>query len=92
MYLKYLLISTKCIYLQYQNIITMTKIQDFNEVVRFCEQKKQTGDVQTIARMFGFTTDAIRMRLSRKHEETYKALYKVIEQRENLIKEYQTSN
>ncbi len=67
----------------------MTKVQNFSQIVTICEQKKQTGDIQTVARMFGFTTDAIRMRLSRKHEETYKALYRVIEQRENLIKEFQ---
>lgn len=69
----------------------MTKVQKFSEIVTFCEQKKQTGDIQTVARMFGFTTDAIRMRLTRKNEETYRALYRVIEQRESLIKEYQNN-
>ena len=66
----------------------MTKIMDFNEIVTICEQKKQTGDVLTLSKMLGHTTDAIRMRLSRKDDETYKALYKIIEQREKLIKEY----
>ncbi len=76
--------------MQHQNIITMTKIKKFNEIVTICEQKKQTGDTQTVAKMIGATTEATRMRLSRKDEKAYKALYKVIEQRENLIKEYQT--
>lgn len=69
----------------------MTKVQKFSEIVTFCERKKQTGDIQTVARMFGFTTDAIRMRLTRKNEEAYRALYRVIEQRESLIKEYQNN-
>ena len=67
----------------------MTKIIEFSEIVMICEQKKQTGDVQTLSRMFRVTTDAIRMRMSRKDERTYKALYQIIEQRENLIKEIQ---
>lgn len=66
----------------------MAKIQDFKEVVRFCEQKKQTGDTHTLSKVIGVTTDAIRMRLIRKHEETYRVLYRIINQRENLIKEY----
>lgn len=75
--------------MQHHNNITMTNIQDFTEIVRFCEQKKQTGDIQTLSKMFGYTTDAIRMRLVRKHIETYRALYRIIKQREDLIKEYQ---
>lgn len=67
----------------------MTKVIDFSEIVRICEQKKQTGDIQTLSRMFGYTTDAIRMRLSRKDEQTYKALYEIVQQRENLIQKYQ---
>ncbi len=77
------------LYLQHQNIITMTKIRNFDEIVRFCEQKKQTGDIQTVSKMFGYTTDAIRMRLTRKDKATYEALCEVIEQRESLIKKYQ---
>lgn len=73
----------------HQNNVTMTKVIDFSEIVRICEQKKQTGDIQTLSKMFGYTTDAIRMRLSRKDEETYKALYEIIEQREKLIEKYQ---
>lgn len=69
----------------------MTKIENLDEIVRFCEHKKQTGDIQTLSKMFGYTTDAIRMRLTRKDKDTYKALYKVIEARENLIQEYQKS-
>lgn len=67
----------------------MTKIVEFNEIVTTCEQKKQIGDIQTLSRMLGYTTDAIRMRLTRKDEKTYKALYEIIEQRENLIQKYQ---
>ncbi|MFX1668502.1 hypothetical protein JZ968_10095 [Riemerella anatipestifer] len=67
----------------------MTKVKEFSEIVRFCEQKKQTGDVQTLSKMFGYTTDAIRMRLTRKDKPTYEALYEVIEARENLIQKYQ---
>ena len=52
----------------------MTKVMEFSEIVRICEQKKQTGDIQTLSKMFGYTTDAIRMRLTRKDERTYKAL------------------
>lgn len=68
----------------------MTKVIEFPEIVRICEQKKQTGDIQTLSKMFGFTTDAIRMRLTRKDVKTYEALYEIIEQREFLIKKYQT--
>ena len=39
--------------------------------------------------MLGYTTDAIRMRLARRDEATYNALYEIIEQRENLIEKYQ---
>lgn len=68
----------------------MTKVLEFGEIVRICEQKKQTGDIQTLSKMFGFTTDAIRMRLTRKDKPTYEALFEIIEQREKLIKKYQT--
>lgn len=67
----------------------MTKIQEFSEIVTICEQKKQTGDIQTLSRMFGYTTDAIRMRLTRKDKKTYQALYEIISQRESLIQKYQ---
>lgn len=67
----------------------MAKIQDFSEIVRFCERKKQTGDVLTLSKMMGCTTDAMRMRLSRKDEKAYKALYEIVKQREELINNYQ---
>lgn len=67
----------------------MTKVMEFSDIVRICEQKKQTGDILTLSKMLGHTTDAIRMRLSRKDEKTYEALYQIIEQRENLIQKYQ---
>lgn len=67
----------------------MAKIKEFSEIVTICEQKKQTGDIQTLSRIFGCTTDAIRMRLTRKDEKTYQALYAIINQRENLIQNYQ---
>lgn len=75
--------------MRHQNNVTITKVKDFKEIVTICEQKKQTGYIQTLSRMFGFTTDAIRMRLTRKDKTTYEALYEVIEQREELIKKYQ---
>lgn len=65
-----------------------TKVKELSEIVRICEQKKQTGDVLTLSKMLGYTTDAIRMRLSRKDETTYKALYEIISQRENLIQKF----
>nr|DAX36470.1 MAG TPA: RNA polymerase sigma-E factor [Caudoviricetes sp.] len=67
----------------------MAKIIQFSEIVRICEQKKQTGDIQTLSKMLGYSTDAIRMRLSRKDKKTYEALYELIEQRECLITKYQ---
>ncbi|SDE08657.1 hypothetical protein [Riemerella columbipharyngis] len=67
----------------------MTNVKNFSEIVRICEQKKQTGDIQTLSKMFGYTTDAIRMRLTRKDKATYEALYEVIDARENLIQKYQ---
>ena len=67
----------------------MAKVMEFSEIVRICEQKKQTGDILTLSKMLGYTTDAIRMRLARRDEVTYNALYEIIEQRENLIEKYQ---
>ena len=67
----------------------MTKVIQFSEIVRICEQKKQTGDIQSLSKMLGCTTDAIRMRLQREDEKTYEALYELIEQREYLITKYQ---
>lgn len=29
----------------------MTKVKEFSEIVRICEQKKQTGDIQTLSKM-----------------------------------------
>ena len=75
--------------MRYQNIITMAKVMEFSEIVRICEQKKQTGDILTLSKMLGYTTDTIRMRLARRDEATYNALYEIIEQRENLIEKYQ---
>ena len=74
--------------MQHQNIITMAKVMEFSEIVRICEQKKQTGDILTLSKMLGYTTDTIRMRLARRDEATYNALYEIIEQRENLIEKY----
>ena len=44
------------LYLQHQNIITMAKVMEFSEIVRICEQKKQTGDILTLSKMLGYTT------------------------------------
>lgn len=67
----------------------MTKVLELSEIVTICEQKKQTGDIFTLSKMFQMTTDAIRMRLTRKDERTYRALYTIIEQREELIENFQ---
>ena len=74
--------------MQHQNIITMAKVMEFSEIVRICEQKKQTNDILTLSKMLGYTTDTIRMRLARRDEATYNPLYEIIEQRENLIEKY----
>lgn len=66
-----------------------TKVQDFNEIVRFCEQKRQTGDYQTLANILGVNTDAARMQIYRKTEKAVMILYKIIKQREELKKEIQ---
>ena len=66
----------------------MAKVMEFSEIVRICEQKKQTNDILTLSKMLGYTTDTIRMRLARRDEATYNALYEIIEQRENLIEKY----
>ena len=39
--------------MQHQNIITMAKVMEFSEIVRICEQKKQTGDILTLSKMLG---------------------------------------
>ena len=43
--------------MQHQNIITMAKVMEFSEIVRICEQKKQTGDILTLSKMLGYTTE-----------------------------------
>lgn len=67
----------------------MAKIMDFSEIVRICEQKKQTGDYQTIANILNVNIDAARMRVYRKDEKAVTILYKIIQQREELKREYQ---
>ncbi len=74
--------------MSHQNIITMTKVVELSEIVTICEQNKQTGDVYTLSKMFNMTTDAIRMRISRKDERTYRALYIIVCQREQLINDF----
>ena len=36
----------------------MTKVIQFSEIVRICEQKKQTGDIYTLSKMLDCITDA----------------------------------
>jgi hypothetical protein len=67
----------------------MTKVIQFSEIVRICEQKKQTGDIYTLSKMLNCSTDATRMRLQRGDEKAYKAFYYLIVERENLINNYQ---
>ncbi|MGV4438085.1 hypothetical protein [Ornithobacterium rhinotracheale] len=67
----------------------MTKVKEINEIVRICEQKKQTGDYQTLAKALGTTIDAARMRFYRKDENAVRVLHRIIEQRESLTQEFQ---
>lgn len=67
----------------------MTKIIDFSEMVRICEQKRQTGDYQTLANVLEVNTDTARMRVYRKDEKAVRILYRIIQQREELKREYQ---
>lgn len=67
----------------------MTKVIQFSEIVRICEQKKQRGDIFTLSKMLDCSSDATRMRLSRGDEKAYNALYDLIIQRQNLINKYQ---
>lgn len=67
----------------------MTKVMDFPEMVRICEQKRQTGDYQTLANVLEVNTDTARMRVYRKDEQAVRILYRIIQQREDLKREYQ---
>lgn len=64
------------------------KIQDLNEIVRICEQKKKYGDFMTLANVLNINVDTARMRYYRKNEEAIKLLYSIIEQRENLLEKF----
>jgi hypothetical protein len=66
----------------------MAKIQEFSEIVRICEQKKQTGDYTTVANILGINVDTARMRVYRKDEEACNLLYRVIQHREALKEEF----
>lgn len=61
-----------------------------SEIIRYCEQKRQVGDYLTLARAMNKTVDAVRMRLNRNDEETYRVLYAIIENRERIIKGIRT--
>lgn len=56
-----------------------------NEIVAICEQKKQTGDYQTLAKILKTTVDSARMRYYRKDKTTVLRLYEIIRQREDLV-------
>lgn len=60
-----------------------------DELVRICEQKKQTGDYQTLAKILRTTVDSARMRYYRKDKTAIQALYKIIEQRDSLVDNFQ---
>lgn len=63
---------------------------EFLDIIRFCEQKRQVGDYLTLSRALGKTVDAVRMRLNRNDEETYRALYAIIENRERVVEGIRT--
>ncbi len=63
----------------------MTKVENIDELVRICEQKKQTGDFQTLSKILNTTTEAARMRYYRKDEDAVKAMYSIIENRDVFI-------
>ncbi|MDO4763870.1 MAG: hypothetical protein Q4A00_05760 [Flavobacteriaceae bacterium] len=67
----------------------MTKIMEISEIFRKCEQKRQTGDYQTLAKVLNTTVDAARMRYRRNDEKAVRTLYSIIEQRDKLIEKYQ---
>lgn len=61
-----------------------------SEIIRYCEQKRQVGDYLTLARAMNKTVDAVRMRLNRNDEETYRVLYAIIENRERVVEGIRT--
>lgn len=67
----------------------MTKVMEISEIFRKCEQKRQTGDYQTLAKALNITVDAARMRYRRNDEKAVRTLYSIIEQREDLIQNNQ---
>lgn len=67
----------------------MTKVVKIDEKFRICEQKRQTADYQTLAKMLNTTVDAFRVRYKRKDEKYISAFYDFVMNRENLIKKYQ---
>ncbi len=70
----------------------MTKVINIEEIALICEQKKQTGDYQTLAKVLRTTVDAARMRFYRRDINAVKVLHKIIENREQLALEYQEIN
>lgn len=60
-----------------------------DEIVAICEQKKQTGDYQTLAKILKTTVDSARMRYYRKDKIAIQALHQIIKQREDLVKGFQ---
>lgn len=48
------------------------------------------GDYQTLSKMLGISSEAAKKRFQRGDKEAASALTQVIEQRENLIKEFQS--
>lgn len=68
-----------------------TKVMNIDELVRTCEQKKQTGDYQTLARILNTNVDTARVRYYRKDEQAVRTLYRIVEHRDELYGEFQSA-
>lgn len=53
------------------------------------KQKVKYGDYTTLGQILGITSDAAKMRFNRKDFTAMEAMSKIINSREELIKEYQ---
>ena len=55
------------------------------------KQRVQYGDYTTLGKVLETTSDAAKKRLLRGDQKAREAMIKIIESRENLIKEFQTN-
>ena len=53
------------------------------------KMKIKYGDYNTLGQIFGITSDAAKMRFNRKDARAMEAMTKIIQSREELIREYQ---